>query len=272
MRQPKDIQIGKYTLEEILKRHELWLSSDNKNDSELRANLKYINLSEVDLSYANLRGAILDNVNLSYSCLNHSNLASAEVRFSNFTHADLHCAQFHHASIYNCTFYAALLDGAQLFQTYLYRTVLVCASFDNANLACAVLDHTNIDQANFISCNLYRTNMFNATGNLLEYRRGKILTESIIGYKKCKNDVIVTLEIPKDAIVFSINGNKCRTNKAKVIDIDGADRAFSIFNKMTYYVGDEFNIKDFNCEYNRECANGIHFFMTREEAEAYAFF
>lgn len=272
MRRPEDIQIDKYTLKEILDRHELWLSSDNQNNSELRANLKNINLSEVDLSYANLRDAILDNVNLSYACLNYSNLSGAEIKCSNFTHADLQCAQLYHTCIYNGTFYAALFDGAQLFQAFLYNTVLVCANFDNANLACAVLDHTNIDKASFTSCNLYRTKMYEATGSLLEYRTGKILTEPIIGYKKCKYNVIVTLEIPKDAIVFSINGTKCRTNKAKVIDIDGADRAFSIFNTMTYYIGDEFNIKDFNCEYNRECANGIHFFMTREEAENYTFF
>jgi hypothetical protein len=38
---------------------------------------------------------------------------------------------------------------------------------------------------------------------------------------------------------------------------------------MSYYVGDEITIYDFNCEYNMECAEGIHFFMTREEAENY---
>ena len=103
----------------------------------------------------------------------------------------------------------------------------------------------------------------------MEYRKGKILTKDIIGYKKCMNDVIVTLLIPRGAIVFSVNGGKCRTNRAKVIAIDGADRAYSIYKYMTYYVGDEFNIYDFDLQYNEECAPGIHFFMTRSEAENY---
>ena len=83
--------------------------------------------------------------------------------------------------------------------------------------------------------------------------------------------MIVTLEIPRGAIVFSINGNKCRTNKAKVIAIDGATRAISMRKYMSYYVGDEFTIYDFNCEYNAECGKGIHFFMTREKAKDYIY-
>ena len=71
------------------------------------------------------------------------------------------------------------------------------------------------------------------------------------------------------AIVFSINGYKCRTNKANVIGIDGATRALSFYNNMSYYVGDKITIYDFNCEYNKECAEGIHFFMTKEEAMNY---
>jgi hypothetical protein len=108
-----------------------------------------------------------------------------------------------------------------------------------------------------------------AKGKLIEYRRGKVLTKEIIGYKKCRHDVIVTLLIPRGAIVFSINGDKCRTNRAKVIGIDGADRAYSKNYNMSYYVGDEFTIYNFNCEYNAECGEGIHFFMNKEEAENY---
>ena len=108
----------------------------------------------------------------------------------------------------------------------------------------------------------------------MDFRIGKILTESIIGYKKCKDDVIVKLEIPAGAIVFSINGCKCRTNKAKVLaikDKDGNDvyRAFSIFQYMSYYVGDIFDMANFDLRYNVACSTGIHFFMTKEDAIAY---
>lgn len=121
--------------------------------------------------------------------------------------------------------------------------------------------------------NLSGANLRDAKGSLLEFRKGKILTSDIKGYKKCKDGTkdgtIVTLLIPRGATVFSINGKKCRTNKAKVISIDGADVAYSTYKYMSYYIGDEFNIYNFNCTYNVECGEGIHFFMTREEAENY---
>ena len=143
------------------------------------------------------------------------------------------------------------------------------ANLRGAGLRGADLSYAGLRDANLSYADLRGADLYNAKGNLIDYRKGKILTEEIIGYKKCRNNVIVTLKIPRGATVFSINGNKCRTNKAKVIVIDGADRAYSTHKYMTYYVGDEFSIYDFNCEYNVECGEGIHFFTTREEAENY---
>ena len=107
-------------------------------------------------------------------------------------------------------------------------------------------------------------------------RLGQILQDPIIGYKKCRNDTIVTLEIPKGAIVFSINNSKCRTNKAKVLDIIDIDSGLHIKeaysehdNNFVYKVGDSVTINDFNLAYNIECASGIHFFKTEEEAINY---
>ena len=123
--------------------------------------------------------------------------------------------------------------------------------------------------AKLTGANLYQTNLSGADGELIEYRKGKILTESMLGYKTCKYGVIVTLEIARGAIVFSVSGSVCRTNRAKVVAIEGADRAISIHKYMSYYVGDDFTVYDFNCEYNNECTKGIHFFVNREDAESY---
>ena len=102
-------------------------------------------------------------------------------------------------------------------------------------------------------------------------RLGVCLEESMTGYKKCENDVIVTLKIPEGAIVFSINNSKCRTNVAEVIDIDnGLTKVASRHDsKFIYHKGRIVRVKNFNCQYNEECASGIHFFRTREEAEKY---
>ena len=81
---------------------------------------------------------------------------------------------------------------------------------------------------------------------------------------------ISKVEIPKGAIVFGVNNKKFRTKKAKCIDIIGADKACSKYDrKFTYEKNKTYNIKDFNLQYNEECGSGIHFFKTLEEAENY---
>ena len=115
----------------------------------------------------------------------------------------------------------------------------------------------------------------NLSGSVLDefekIRKGLKIKEPMVGWKKCKYNVLVKLEIPRGAIVFSINNNKCRTDKAIVKEIICADRAFSTRKYFSYYVGDVIEVFNFNCEYNIECAEGIHFFRTRKEAEDYYF-
>ena len=137
------------------------------------------------------------------------------------------------------------------------------ANLSGANLFEADLSGADLYKADFSKTTLYRT-IFDPVGQ--GFRKGRMLRNPMVGYKKCINDIIVTLEIPAGAIVFGINDSKLRTNRAKVIAIDGAERAFSGFKYFSYYVGDEITVWDFNCIYNIECEKGIHFFRTREEA------
>ena len=125
-----------------------------------------------------------------------------------------------------------------------------CSNLRGSDLSCSNLSYTILDKSELI-------------------RKGIKLKEPMIGWKKCQDNVLVKLEIPRGAIVFSINNNKCRTDKAVVKEIIGADRAYSIHKFFSYYVGDKIEVFNFNCEYNVECAEGIHFFKTREEAENY---
>ena len=103
-----------------------------------------------------------------------------------------------------------------------------------------------------------------------KFRLGKVLDEPMTGYKKTQEGVVITAEIPIGAIVFCINGSKCRTNRAKITDMDVHDVLHSSYdNSFEYRLGQEIEIKDFNIMYNVECASGFHFFMTRKEAENY---
>ena len=130
----------------------------------------------------------------------------------------------------------------------------------------ADLSEANLSGANLSGANLYKADLSEAN----EFRLGRVLDEPLTGYKKTKEGVVITAEIPIGAIVFCINGSKCRTNRAKITDMDGHEVLHSSYdNSFEYRLGQEIEIKDFNLMYNVECASGFHFFRTREEAENY---
>lgn len=235
MRSPKDIKIGNYTLEEILERHQHWLNEDCENWENMQADLRDADLRDADLHDANLSYANMTDANLSYANLSYANMCGANMSGANMVEADLHDAN-------------------------LSYTNLCGANLRDANMVEVNLRDTIMQEANLCGANMCVADRL---------RKGIKLSEPIIGWKRCKNNVLVKLEIPRGAIVFSINNKKCRTDKAKVLEIIGANRAYSNHKFFSYYVGDVIEIFDFNCEYNVECAEGIHFFRTREEAENY---
>ena len=165
---------------------------------------------------------------------------------------------------------------ADLTRADLTRANLVGANLADANLADANLADANLADANLVGANLANANLADANlerANLVDadkFRLGKVLDDPLTGYKKTKEGVVITAEIPAGAIVFCINGSKCRTNRAKITDMAGHDVLHSQYdNSFEYRLGQEINIKDFNLMYNVECASGFHFFRTREEAENY---
>jgi hypothetical protein len=100
----------------------------------------------------------------------------------------------------------------------------------------------------------------------------RILPEGdIIGWKKCNDDVIVKLLIPADAKRSNATGRKCRAEFAKVIEVIGAEYGVTdSHGPTTKYLVDE-TVRPDKWDDNRwdECSNGIHFFITRYEAEQY---
>ena len=98
---------------------------------------------------------------------------------------------------------------------------------------------------------------------------------SFIGYKKCRDERIVQLEVPEDAKRSSAYGKKCRCSRAKVLNIwtaDGEEAGYAISchdETFVYHKGKTVEVKDFNGSRFNECSSGIHFFMTREDAENY---
>lgn len=93
---------------------------------------------------------------------------------------------------------------------------------------------------------------------------------NIIGWKKCRRDVIVRLSVPTEARRSNATGRKCRAEFVDVIEVIGAEVGVSTHDgKTEYRVGQRVTC-DAWCEDRwQECAGGVHFFLTEEEASAY---
>ena len=189
------------------------------------------NLSDADLSDADLSGANLRGADLSYADLRGADLSYANLRGANLRVADLRDAN---------------LSGANL---------------SYADLRGADLSYAKANE---------RTAMY----HLACPEEG-----AFIGFKKCNGAeecVLVKLEIPEDAKRSSATTRKCRCSKAKVISITGIvtrqeyNEAFSQHDKkFVYRVGETVVPDSFDEDRWNECSNGIHFFITKQEAIDY---
>ena len=225
-------------LDKIIERHQHWLKEDCEGCAA--------NLSNEYLSGADLSGADLSRANLSGADLSGADLSGANLSGADLSGADLSMAYLSGAN----------LSGADLSRAYLSRAYLSGADLSGADLSRAYLSGADLSGANLSVDD--------------KFRIGQILTEPLTGYKKTKEGVVITAEIPKGSIVFCINGIKCRTNRAKITDMAGRDVLHSQYdNSFEYHLGQEIDIEDFNLMYNVECASGFHFFKTRKEAEEY---
>ena len=103
---------------------------------------------------------------------------------------------------------------------------------------------------------------------------------SFIGWKKAihpedKRKLLVKLLIPDDARRSSATTNKCRCDKAQVLEItDLEGNVFEVAcssynNEFVYRVGETVKVDDFCIDRFQECAAGIHFFVDREAAIRY---
>ena len=156
------------------------------------------------------------------------------------------------------------------------------ANLRGANLEGANLEGANLRGANLRGANLRGANLWGARDAGLVFAQTCVCPQkgAFIGFKKAYygdwKPCIVELEIPADAKRSNATGRKCRASKARVVSItdiegnqiDGAERVFSKHDVDFVYSNGVTVEPTEPFEENRwdECASGIHFFITREEA------
>ena len=161
------------------------------------------------------------------------------------------------------------------------------ADLSSANLSYANLSYANLRFANLRSADLSSANLSFADLSFADLSYAKIDDKllnkfypiacpesgAFIAWKKAGHK-IVKLEVCDDAKRSSAFTRKCRCSAAKVLaieNVDGTDSGLteigSDYNaKFVYRVGEIVSVDNFDNDRKNECAPGIHFFITRQEA------
>ena len=195
----------------------------------IRADLSNVDLRRVDLCLADLAMADLSGANLSLADLGMADLSGANLSLADLSRANLYKANLSLADFSRANLYKADLSGADLSE----------AKNLNFPIACP--------------------------------ERG-----SFTAFKKA-GVYIIELEIPSDALRSSSTTRKCRCSKAKVVSITNLDGtpsdiksvASGYDSEFIYTVGETVEVPNFDTNRWNECAPGIHFFITRQEAVEY---
>ena len=171
----------------------------------------------------------------------------------------------------------ANLRGANLCGADLCGADLCGADLCGANLRGAYLCDADLRGANLRDANLRGAYLCDAD---LRGVRGAYIAcptdGSFIGWKKASG-YIVKLQIPEDARRSSAGGEKCRCDKAYVVEIQNADGTKADIETIhsnhdanfVYTVGATVEVSDFDGDRWNECAPGIHFFIDRRAAVEY---
>ena len=146
------------------------------------------------------------------------------------------------------------------------------ADLSGVDLRYADLSHADLSDANHVQLSIAKTSILPDEGDIIGWKKayvdGTMLPKS----------VIVKLLIPADAQRSNATGRKCRASTARVLDLQDKQgnslppdtTAYSGHDTdFTYKKGETVHVEDFDTNRWKECAPGIHFFITRIEAVEY---
>jgi hypothetical protein len=226
--------MNKKEIAKILEAHGAWLLGKAEGE---RANLSGADLSGADLSGAYLRSADLSGANLRSADLSGADLSGADLSGAYLSGADLSGAYLSGADLRGADLSGADLSGAYLSGAYLRGADLSDADLSGAD-----------------------------TNELTKWPHFQIPGGDLIVYKKASGHII-TLAIPKDAKrTGSLVGRKCRAEWALVLETDDHEPHASQ-EGVIYTEGEKVTPDCYDNNPMVECSNGIHFFLTRKEAE-----
>ena len=276
-------KITQKQFEKAIALHQKWWDSNGAKGE--RADFSDVNFSgwemrRVNLNSAILKGAVFCNCKITEcsfkgATLSGSNFVQSHINDSEFNYAQLDDSCFIGSSITNVSFHYANLNRSDFGRALVYYS----------SMQFAILRYANLKMAEFYCVETYGADFHDVASDENVRLPGIICPEkgSFIGFKKARcitgeymEPCIVKLEILEDALRSSATTRKCRCSKAKVLSITTLDgepldcEAFSDHDaSFKYRVGEILEVSNFDTNRWNECAPGIHFFITRQEAVDY---
>lgn len=276
-------KITKKEFNKVVKLHQEWLISDGKKGK--RADLSGVNFSgwemrRVNLNSAILNGAVFCNCQITEcsfkgATLSGSNFVQSYINDSEFNYAQLDDSCFIGSSINNVSFHYAVLNRSDFGRALVYYSsmqfaILRCANLKMADFYCVDTYGADFHDVAFDENGRLSRLVCPEKGSFIGFKNATYITGR--GIESC----IVELEILEDALRSSATTRKCRCSKAKVLSITTLDgdpldcEAFSYHDiSFKYRVGEIVEVDNFDTNRWNECAPGIHFFITRQEAVDY---
>ena len=260
-------------LMEKIAEHQKWLRDKTTGKCLDASSLDFsdVNFYKIDFHGADFRGAKFRDANFI-----GANFIGANFHDANFCGADFHDANFHDANFHDANFCGADFHDAD-FRGAKFRD----ANFRDANFHDANFHDANFRGANFHGANFIGANNINEVISFANIADTALCMQcpeegSFIGFKKAVGG-IVKLRVTESAKRSSATTHKCRCSEAEVLEIQNRDgtksERTSVSSKcdrnFIYAVGTIVSVSDFNDDRWNECARGIHFFLSRQEAVNY---
>jgi len=265
-------------LNTLVEYHQQFLKKDNPTSEKMRLELHgkrfaWLSFEEMNLSDSYFEICIFDN-----SSFNDANLSDAIFEHCVFNHCvfcrtNFKSTRFNECMFIECTIVDSDLNDAVIPDS-MYR-YLDIKSRDNKEGYCSCIPIACPSEGSFIG---WKKVIFEVPRMHIPNAFYPTISNM---YVPERHEALIKLRIPEEAKRSSATGRKCRCEFAEVLSIeDLTDGVFlkSVTNKRNtalkpvltvYEVGKMVYPDDFDENRWHECTNGIHFFITKQEAIDY---
>jgi len=191
--------------------------------------------------------------------------------------ANLSCANLSRADLTGTD-----LTGAYLSCANLSGANLSCANLSGANLSCANLSRADLSCANLSGANLSCADLSCAdlSGALMPPVLVQPETGGFFAWKKLSGKIVAKLWIPAEARrINSWKSRKCRAEYVEVVGLYKCGAVLpqeavgvsmtNLYPKKVFQAGLAVAADAYSDDCREDCAGGIHYFMTRREAEEF---